>query len=104
MEVVYYDRSIKEFIDVQEKLTRGKIIREIMLLQQFGYMLGMPQSRKIMPHLYELRIRGVQEIRLFYTIHHDMGWILYGFVKKTNKIPLKELSIAKERLLVLTNI
>jgi phage-related protein len=104
MEVSYFNRSVKKFIDSQEKVTRGKIIRDIMLLKQFGYMLSMPQSRKIMPHLYELRIRGVQEVRLFYTIYQDMGWILHGIVKKTNKIPLKELSLAKERLAVLTSI
>src|SRR5258708_3561755 len=64
-----------------------------------------PLSKKIEPGLFELRIRrGSDILRIFYMF--DKGQIiilLHLFVKKTQKIPRKELEIARKRLRELTS-
>ena len=54
----------------------------------------MPHSKKITGDLFELRIRGRQEIRILYTFYRSQIILLHGFIKKTPKIPPKELKIA----------
>jgi len=53
--------------------------------------------------LFELRIRGIQEVRIFYTFHNDSIVLLYTFVKKTWNIPKKELYKVKQKLKNLTS-
>jgi len=58
-------------------------------------------SKKIegIDNLFELRIRGRNNIvRLFYCyLRGRVIIVLHGFIKKSHKIPLKELEIAKQR-------
>ena len=58
----------------------------------------MPHSKKVSDGLFELRIRGVQEVRFLYMFQKDkIIIVLSGFIKKTNKIPSKQLNLAKRR-------
>jgi len=58
----------------------------------------MPHSKKVLDGLFELRIRGVQEVRFLYMFQKDkIIIVLSGFIKKTNKIPSKQLNLAKRR-------
>ena len=78
------------------------MIRTIELLKTFGYGIGMPHSKKIAANIFELRIRGQQEVRIFYTFHKESAHLLHGFIKKTQKIPPKEFNIAQIKLKLLT--
>jgi len=62
----------------------------------------MPYSKQILRKLYELRIRGQQEVRIFYCFHQGQAVILHSFIKKTQKTPRKEIKIALNRIYVLT--
>jgi len=64
----------------------------------------MPHSKSVGRSLFELRIRGQQEIRLIYTFSSNRVIILHGFVKKSQKMPKKELVIAQQKLLTLDTI
>lgn len=90
--------ALKKFILSLEKQAIAKVLRTIDLLEKFGAQLDMPHSKKVAPHLFELRIRGKQEVRIFYTFQNKIIVLLHGFVKKSPKIPPKELHIAKQRL------
>ncbi|OGK23883.1 hypothetical protein A2954_07295 [Candidatus Roizmanbacteria bacterium RIFCSPLOWO2_01_FULL_37_12] len=49
-------------------------------------------------NLYELRIKTSVQIRLFFRlIKPDKLLIVHGFIKKTNKIPVKEMELAINR-------
>ncbi|MHA1658559.1 MAG: type II toxin-antitoxin system RelE/ParE family toxin [Promethearchaeota archaeon] len=48
--------------------------------------------------LFELRIRGKQEVRIFYTFHKSQIILFHGFVKKSQKIPKKEIRVAFQKL------
>lgn len=104
MKVIFFDEKIEAFLTQLEKPTIAKVLRTIDLLERFGHQLGMPHSKNIEHKLFELRIRGLQEIRLIYTFHKNKATILHGFVKKSQKIPRKDLGIAQQKLLALDKI
>ena len=96
------DADVEEFISSLEKQTIAKTLRTIDLLQRFGFALGMPHSKKVVEHLFELRVRGRQEVRIFYCFFENRIYLLMGFIKKSQKIPQKELvkAMNKYRALV----
>lgn len=98
MKVQLLDSSLEKFIQSLGKATIAKVLRTIELLEQFGNHLGMPHSKKIGQKLYELRVRGQQEVRIFYTFHNSSIILLHGCVKKSDKIPLRELEVARKKL------
>ncbi len=104
MEVSFFDETIEIFLTKLEKSTIAKVLRTVDLLERFGNQLGMPHSKNIGHKLFELRIRGQQEIRLIYTFSGNKAVILHGFVKKSEKTPKKELLIVQQKLLSLDSI
>ncbi len=101
MEVTFFDEAIEVFLTKLEKPTIAKVLHTVDLLERFGNQLGMPHSKNIGHKLFELRIRGQQEIRLVYTFSGNRAVILHGFVKKSQRMPKKELIIARQKLLAL---
>lgn len=101
MEVKFFDEKVEAFIKGFEKPTVIRILRAIELLKNFGFQLGMPHSKKVAGKLFELRIRGRQEIRLFYVFNDDAALVLHGLVKKSYKIPQHELENALQKMRVL---
>ena len=97
MEIQFFDDALEEFISGLEKPTIAKVLRTLDLLEKFGNELGMPHSKPIKEGLLELRIRGVQEIRIIYMFHKRSAVLLHGFTKKTQKLPTKHLSIAMKK-------
>ena len=89
---------MEKFIQSLEKSTIAKTLRTIDLLEKFGYDLKFPHSKKIAKNLFELKIRGRQEIRIFYTFHKSRIILLNGFVKKSRKTPQKEIKLALDFL------
>ena len=75
-------------------------IRYAERMEVFGPNLGMPHARAMGEGLFELRIRAAEGIaRVFYcTVLNRRIVFLHQFVKKTDKIPSKELEIARRRL------
>jgi len=98
MEVHAIDNSLEKFIISLEKPTIAKVLRTIDLLERFGKKLTLPQSKKISSGLFELRVHGKQEVRIFYTFHKSQVFLLHGFKKKSQKIPKKEIRIAIQKL------
>lgn len=92
------EKPVEKFIYTQSSQTIAKITRTINLLESHGSMLGMPHSRKLSGQVYELRIRGKQEIRILYTFKGGVAYLVHAFKKQTQQIPARELSIAANRL------
>lgn len=104
MEIRILDSSLERFIKSLEKSTIAKVLRTLNLLEKFGYELGLPHSKKISNRLYELRIRSAQEVRIFYTFCKSQIFLLHGFIKKTQKVPQKEIHTALQKLKTLDTI
>lgn len=95
-------KPLQDFINTLSKPTKSKIIRSVELLESYGVQVGMPHVKKIDKNLYELRIRGTEEVRILFTKEKDQIYLLHGFRKKKMKIPSKEIVTAKNRILDLT--
>ncbi|MFH1611478.1 MAG: type II toxin-antitoxin system RelE/ParE family toxin [Patescibacteria group bacterium] len=67
MQIFFYNKEVERFIEKLEKQTIGKVLRLLDLLEKFGNDLNMPYSKCIGGGLFELRVRGIQEVR-FYTL------------------------------------
>ena len=98
MEIRFIDSALEKFIGSLEAETVAKVLRTIGLLEMFGNRLGAPHSKWVATRLFELRVRGKQEIRVFYTFHKDEAVLLHGFVKKSQRTPRKEIWVAVQKL------
>ena len=72
---------------------------------EFGANLGMPHTKPIENGLFELRLKSKEGIaRVFFCTKVGKRIImLHLFIKKTQKIPQKELTIANKRMLEVLN-
>jgi len=91
------EEKIEKFIDTLQDATKAKILYGYELLMQYGSRVGMPHSKNLGGGLYELRIRGREEIRIFYTIKNNVI-VLSAFKKKTKKTPNREIEMATKLL------
>lgn len=71
MEIRFLDISLEKFIKSLQKPTIAKVLRTLDLLEKFGQKLGPPHATKISVRLFELRISGKQEARIFYTFYKN---------------------------------
>lgn len=82
---------------------KAKIAHTIKLLKIYGNKLGLPHSKALGSEIYELRVRGKEELRIIYCFgKHKTIHLLHGFKKQTQQIPLKEIDIAFKRMKDLT--
>lgn len=92
------EKPVKDFVSTQDPTIYAKIVSSMMLLQNNGPFLKPPQIKKLKSNLYEPRIKGKIQIRIFYTIYYNEYYLLHAFTKKTQKTPVKELKIAIDRI------
>lgn len=92
------EKPVESFIRGLNSKTVVKVAHTIDLLGKHGYKLSLPHSKKLKKNLYELRIRGKEEIRIFYTFKSNFVYLLHAFKKKSQKTPKKEIVTAKKRL------
>jgi phage-related protein len=82
-------------LSLDDKKTIGEDIKTV----QFGWPVGMPMVRKIEPGLWEVRSSLKNRIaRVLFTVEGGYMVLLHGFIKKSQKTPLEDLKLAKERL------
>jgi phage-related protein len=101
--VIYFEsvrgeRFVKEFVDKQRSEVRAKYAGMIDFLEKYGPFLSGKYTKKLKKNLYELRITGKEQIRVFYTVRQREIILLHSFKKKTQKTPLKEIKTAILRL------
>jgi phage-related protein len=92
------EKPIELFILSQNAATQAKTARQIDLLEKHGHLLGMPHSKKLHSDIYELRIRGQNELRILYCFKKKGIYLLHIFKKQTQKTPKRELETALKRL------
>ena len=97
MEVITLQK-VEDFLDTLETDTTAAVSRAIIRLENYGRNITMPHSKYIGDGLYELRIKGRQSIRIFYSFRRDGIYLLHAFIKKQDRIPIRELELAKQCL------
>lgn len=102
---VYYNNRVeKDILNLPiELLSEFLGMQEMMEIK--GPCLGMPFTRAMGNGLFEMRIRGKDNIaRIFYgTVIAGEIVILHNFIKKTQNTPDHELKLAKKRLKEIQN-
>lgn len=105
MNLIFYKRKdgtkpAGKFINSLNTNLKAKVIRDLDLLEKYGFNLGMPYVRKIKgkkyEKLYELRSKYASDItRIFYFFETKDGIVvLSGYLKKSNDTDKNELNKA----------
>ncbi len=102
-EIEYFEkidgtRPAEEFILAQDVKTRAKILRTLQILSERGNSLREPYSKELEDGILEIRSKvGTDIARILYFFVIGRKIILTnGFIKKTQKTPRKEISLAKK--------
>ncbi len=99
----YYSLSsgrmpVKEFIESFESKTQDKFAYIQRLLEELGRELKQPYSKYIGDDIFELRFQSeAGTIRILYFFWENRAIMTNAFVKKSAKMPLKEISLARQR-------
>ena len=103
LQVVFFEtesgsQPVRDFILRRTREERKEIGADVFAVQK-GFPVGLPLVEKLDTGLWEIRSHLPDGIcRILFTIHGQTIILLHGFVKKSQKIPVKELNTAKERL------
>ena len=102
--VVFYrteagNEPVREWLlglEKDDKQTIGVDIKTV----EYGWPIGMPVSRSLGKGLYEVRshISHRRIARVIFTIADGYMVLLNGFIKKTQKTPKEEISLALKRM------
>ncbi len=96
----YYSPDVKQEILSLPVTLQARYIRCTQKMIVYGANIGEPHSKSLGKGLFELRLKGMEGIaRVFYcTLVGQKIVMLHSFVKKTQKIPQKEITIAISRM------
>ena len=89
--------AVQKFIVELPTELQNKVAKQLMFLEKFGRLLPPPDSKKISKNLLELRVAGRVQVRLLYGFVDDMAIVVHGFVKKSQKIPRRDIELAHRR-------
>ena len=91
---------VADFIESLPDKAKAKVFRTIKLLKDYGVLLKEPYTKQIRGKIRELRIKDSQgAIRVLYFTYTGMRFIfLHGFIKKADKIPIKDIELAEKRM------
>lgn len=105
MLLIYYQDKrgncdVKDFIHSLPEVPKDKVFRAIKPLTEFGLGTHLLNTKKLIgTPLWEVRVLGKYSIRIFFTVVvNGIVLILHGFVKKTQKTPVREIGLAIKRL------
>ena len=100
--VEYYEkedgsRPAEQFILLQDDKMKGKLFKELILLEELGPKLREPHSKSLGEGIFEIRAKvGSNITRVLYFFVVGKRIILtHGFVKKTQATPPGEIEKAK---------
>lgn len=101
IKIIFYKQQdgsvpVKEFLDGLNEKMRAKMLRTISILQTQGNAIRAPESKPIGDGLFELRAQvgtNISRVMYFFFIG-DTAILTNGFVKKTQKTPIKEIEKA----------
>ena len=99
-EIKYYNKKLEnEILNLPEGLL-ARYLRLTDLMLEFGPNLGLPHIKSMGSSLFVLRVKSKEGIaRVFFCIKVGRKiFMLHSFIKKSQKIPKKELEIAKRRM------
>ena len=102
-EVIFFEKDdgvspVEEFLLSLDIKMRAKLAKEIALLQEVGNELREPYSKHLDDGIFELRAKQSNNISrvLYFFMVGEKIILTNGFIKKTQKTPAKEITLAKK--------
>lgn len=105
-QVEFLNNSVESEFDSFPPAVKAKIVHIAKLISQFGLPnIGMPYVRHVQDKIWEIRATGKTEQGrcLYVAVAGQQVVILRCFLKKSGKLPRKELAIALKRAKELPN-
>ena len=103
MKITFYQKSdgtkpVSEFLSELDDDMRGKFAYVMTLLQEKGTSLRMLYSRPVDSGIFELRMKFGSDITrvLYFFVDGNEAILTNGFVKKSEKTPQSEITLAKK--------
>lgn len=104
--IIYYYRNndgnmpVKNFIESLLPQQQRKVTRVLSHIEEYGLVMAIPHIKKLTgTPLWEIRILGQDNVRVLYaSVLVNSIVLLHGFIKKSQKTPIKEIDIAINRL------
>jgi|SRR5690554_41086 len=96
--VHFYPGVEDEIIKMPNKI-QARMLKLLELIEQHGANLGPPHTEAMGDGLFEIRAKAQEGIgrSLFCYLKDQQVYILYAFVKKSQKTPKKVLELAQQR-------
>jgi len=88
--------KVLEFIEGLDKAKHARVDRIYYLFEEYGGFLPNKYLKKLNSEVWELR---PGDVRLFLAIKGNMGYIVHGIYKKTQKTPNKDIKLARRRII-----
>ena len=100
--IIYYyinqqkENPVKDFINSLSKIQQAKVLRLFQIIENYGIQSIPRHIKKLQGYpLWEIRILGQDNIRIIYIgVTRSNILVLHGFIKKSQKTPAKEISLA----------
>ena len=98
--ITFHSDNVESEILAMPDVFLSRFVRYAERMEIYGPDLGMPHTRAMGEGLFELRLKAAEGIaRVFYcTVVNRKIVVLHSFVKKTDKTPLRELKVARQRM------
>lgn len=95
MEVIYWNEKVEKFIDNLDRITSSRVLNSISLLEKYGHLLDMPDSKSLGKGLFELRTQGKIKVRILYIFHKNKAYIVHIFIKKAWRISSRDIDYSR---------
>lgn len=98
--IAYFNEAVRRAIWSWPESVRASLVRIVERMAQDGPDLGLPYTRALGGGLFEIRARGREGIgrAFFCLVSGNRVIVLHGFIKKTEKTPDRDLTVARRRL------
>ncbi|OHA83293.1 MAG: hypothetical protein A2937_04040 [Candidatus Yonathbacteria bacterium RIFCSPLOWO2_01_FULL_47_33b] len=91
MKINFLFSEMYDFLFSLDDISVGKINKSIGLLEKYGHTIRYPHTKNISAGIFELRVIGVNNIRIFFIFKNEEAIILHAIIKKTQKLTHKDL-------------
>ncbi len=98
--VEFFSDKVAELTLAFPKGILADFLRVVELIEEFGPSIGRPHTSPLSKGLFEIRAKGREGIgrSIFCVVRDRKLIILHSFIKKTQKIPQKEMDKALKRM------
>ena len=93
------DEPVRAWLNGLSRKDQRTVGRDLAKVQ-FGWPISMPVCRPLKSGLWEVRssLGSRREARVLFGFHESVLIALHAFIKKTQRTPLKDLALARQRL------